>query len=168
MDIYIYIFTRRLEFYKMNTYYINEDYSEVKCLGCQETVIYPGRYIGNYCMSCHKNQKFRKQAFKDMIEGIKSNMIEFDIIDKDEYDVFSQSDGDYLYNYIKLPSLVSQKIGDFYYYIRNTIGEKIQKKYQMKNYYCGEKYHTKQTVLERKINTQEWIDNGIHLGYSKI
>ena len=60
----------------MNTYYINEDYSKVRCLGCQETVIYPGRYIGNYCMSCHKNQKFRKQAFKDMIEGIKSNMIE--------------------------------------------------------------------------------------------
>lgn len=153
----------------MNTYYINEDYSKVRCLGCQETVIYPGRYIGNYCMSCHKDQKFRRQAFKNMIEGIKSNMIEFEITDRDEYDVFSQSNGDYLYhNYIKLPLLVSQKIGDLYNYIRNTIGEKIQKKYQMKNNSCGEKYNKKQTVLERKNNTQEWIDNGVHLGYSKI
>ena len=121
-------------------------------------------------MSCHKDQKFRRQAFKNMIEGIKSNMIEFEITDRDEYDVFSQSREDYIlyHNYIKLPLLVSQKIGDLYNYIRNTIGEKIQKKYQMKNNSCGEKYHTKQTLQERKINTQEWIDNGVHLGYSKI
>ena len=153
----------------MNTYYINEDYSKVRCLGCQETVIYPGRYIGNYCMSCHQDHKFRRQAFKDMIEGIKSNMIEFEINDEEEYDVFYKSRREYLYHsYIKFPSIVSQKVGDLYNYIRNTIGETIQKKYQMKNYNCGEKYHTKQTVLERQINTQEWIDNGVHLGYSKM
>ena len=153
----------------MNTYYINEDYSEVKCLGCQETVIYPGRYIGNYCMSCHQDHKFRRQAFKDMIEGIKSNMIEFEINDKEEYDVFYKSRSEYLYhNYVKFPSIVSQKVGDLYNYLRNTIGETIQKKYQMKNNSCGEKYNKKQTVLERKNNTQEWIENGVHLGYSKI
>ena len=120
-------------------------------------------------MSCHKDQKFRRQAFKDMIEGIKSNMIEFEITNEGECDVFYKSRGDYLYhNYVKIPSIVSQKVGDLYNYIRNTIGETIQKKYQMKNYYCGEKYHTKQTLQERKINTQEWIDKGVHLGYSKI
>ncbi len=85
----------------MSNLYKQAQLTVIKCIGCDKSCIYEEKYSNNYCMNCINRlnyNKYKREAFKRMLEGVKRNVIKTqikydyydDCDDSDDFNVFIQ------------------------------------------------------------------------------